>query len=200
MHSIQLADRWMELRRPPDARGLEALAKGAINSGAPIYLGSEAAVWGPRLLGSQCEIIVASESGFASAQNTAHAAENCQADLLQALSALNRSHIQGFLIRLAQNTSHEQLEGAIAFLENSIAEGLVGVGGFLIGQFGEPPIEWLSMIPPQSLVLAGDGEERTLRAAFEKGQITVSRQPSSNTKILLVPVLPTARNEMAVTA
>lgn len=114
---------WLRLLTPeaPDAAG--ALVHAAIQTGAPIDVSSQPALWGPGLREHPGPLMAVIGQELEDAPSEAHGADLTRARLIQLLSALGRERIDLLFLRVRRALDPAPLAGALEAIETARQDG-----------------------------------------------------------------------------
>lgn len=119
---------WLSLSLPAphcDSEALDTLTAAALESGSPIDISSQPALWGGRLRGSEATLTTLSTLEYANAVDEKHASDLVQAHLIETLSAIGRETIDIYFLRVRRAVEEFQISGVLQALEMARQEGHV---------------------------------------------------------------------------
>ncbi|HRJ26485.1 MAG TPA: hypothetical protein PLO61_03110 [Fimbriimonadaceae bacterium] len=116
---------WWALRVPhvPQEGWRDQLVGAALETGAPIDISTSPGLWGGALRGREASILARIGSTLDSAQDSDHAANLIQAEILQTLCAVGREQIDFLVLRVKRRREEFQIEGALQALEMAKQDG-----------------------------------------------------------------------------
>jgi len=130
--NIEVPDTWL---RPVAAEDPPRLARAVFESGLPLDLSSQPALWGG-LLRSEPEferrfIVSRSSTDFEKATDESHAVHLVHAHLIEVLSSLGRPMLDVYFVRIRRGLEEFQINGVIQALEMAREDGLIRFAGLL---------------------------------------------------------------------
>jgi len=105
---------------------LDHLVGSALESGAPIDITNQPALWGGKLRGKPGTLLAIGSTDYENANDEAHACDLVQAHLIETLSAIGREKIDLYYFRVKRMAEEYQLSGALQALELAKQEGHIG--------------------------------------------------------------------------
>ena len=117
---------WLQLSVPHggfDQETSNDLIQAAKDSGLPIDISTQPALWGGGLRGGQEVLMQTSTLQIESATSEDHATDLVQAHLIETLSCLGRDCIDFYFLRIRRNLEEYQINGALAAMEMAKQEG-----------------------------------------------------------------------------
>ena len=105
---------------------LDQLVGAAVESGAPIDITNQPALWGGKMRGSSGTLIAVGPTDYENGVDEAHACDLVQAHLIETLSAIGREKIDIYYFRVRRMSEEFQLSGALQALEMAKQEGHIG--------------------------------------------------------------------------
>ncbi len=102
---------------------LGRLVGAALESGLPIDISSQAALWGGYLRGTDSTLAALSTTTFENATDEKNASDLVQAHLIETLSAIGREHLDFYFLRVRHAFEESQISGALQAVEMARQEG-----------------------------------------------------------------------------
>lgn len=134
--NIEVADMWL---RPVASEDPQSLARAVFESGLPLDLSSQPALWGGILRnepGFESRFVVGrSSTDFEKATDESHAVHLVHAHLIEVLSSLGRPMLDVYFVRIRRGLEEFQINGVIQALEMAREDGLIRFAGL----FAEGP-------------------------------------------------------------
>jgi len=116
---------WLSLSPPDDNTQLDALIEAASESGAPIDITSQPALWGAKIRNPEATIMAIGSTAHEHATEEGHACDLVQAHLIEVLSCAGRETIDFYFLRVRKSLQEFQISGALQAMEIAIQEGHV---------------------------------------------------------------------------
>lgn len=95
----------------------------ALESGSPIDITSQPALWGGRMRGTEATLTCVSTHGYENATDDRHASDLIQAHLIETLSCVGRDYFDFYFLRVRQAVEEFQIAGALEAMEMARQEG-----------------------------------------------------------------------------
>jgi len=114
---------WLSLALPREPDTAEAMAQAALESGAPIDITAQPALWGQHLRGHSPFLTCVGARDFEHANDEQHAFDLTSAHLIQTLSSLGRESLDTYFVPVRRAVEEYQINGVLQALETARHEG-----------------------------------------------------------------------------
>jgi aryl-alcohol dehydrogenase-like predicted oxidoreductase len=117
---------WLSLALPREGHDLDSLVQAALDSGAPIDVTSQPALWGGKMRGTDATLLAIGNDDYERATDEGHACSLTQAHLIEVMSAIGRESIDIYYFRVRRMAEEFQISGALQALDLAKQEGHIG--------------------------------------------------------------------------
>lgn len=186
--NIELADTWL---RPVAGEDPQAVARAVFDSGLPLDLSSQPALWGGALRnepGYESRFVVGrSSTDFEKATDESHTVHLVHAHLIEVLSSLGRPMLDIYFVRIRRGLEEFQINGVIQALEMAREDGLLRFAGL----FAEGPSlvvrsVWQFHDAFECALLPEGSHGEELVPLAEQRRVGVVRSESGSTRLVTV--------------
>lgn len=131
--NIEVPDRWLRLLSGADSG---SLASAALETGLPLDVSSQPALWGGHLRREPAFestlVMVRSSTDFERSPDEDHVVHVLHAHLIEVLSSLGRQQLDFYFVRVRQRMPEYQINGVLQALEMAREDGLIRFNGLAV--------------------------------------------------------------------
>lgn len=114
---------WFQPSIPADPTEISSLIGAILETGAPIDVSSQPALWGGQMRGTDRTLVCRSSLDYARATDEGHATYLLQAHLIETLSCVGREYFDFYFLRIRNAVEEFQISGALQAMELARQEG-----------------------------------------------------------------------------
>lgn len=149
---------WLSLSLPGTADSAERLVAAALDTGLPLDISSQPALWGGHMRGTNAILIAIGGSGISQAPDAEKAFSSIHAHLVELMSAVGRDWIDIYFLRISGALQEHQIGGTLEALADALEDGVVRhVGIYAEGPPQAARLIWqfndafdLALLPPSN--------------------------------------------------
>ncbi|MBS1704932.1 MAG: hypothetical protein JST40_03595 [Armatimonadetes bacterium] len=163
---------WIRPHLPEDLDEIEPMKQALRSCQTVIDITLHPALWGGALQGTEATILKVFGRGLGLQPDSGSASTHIEAELIETLSSISRSHIDFYALQFDQALEEFQLEGAFRLLEEARADGLIShLGLFPKGSLAASLTFWHFNDAFDFVVLEHDQQEKfSVLAQLAKGR------------------------------